>query len=161
MQRVSLDRSNLPQAAVVASAYLVALGVLGLVAAYWLRAWFVPRPPPAQPVATEGSEAPAENLFGQVEGEGGSVTPGIAIRLLGLVAATPGYSGYAVMQLDSGDFVAVREGDEVSPGIRLVQVGVDFAIIERGGNRETLEWPATAPGGQSPEAPDEAAGSFS
>jgi general secretion pathway protein C len=66
---------------------------------------------------------------------------GIAIRLLGIVAATAGRRGYAVVQLEPRQILAVREGEDVAPGVRLAEVGTDHVILERGGTRETLAWP--------------------
>lgn len=141
MQRVSLDRSNLPQTAMVVLVSLVALAALVFVAAYWTWAWFAPRPVARSLAAAEHSGAPADALFGNVQRDQGAAPSAMAIRLLGLVAAMEGHLGYAVVQLESKEIVAVPEGKDVTPGIRLAEVGIDFVILERGGNRETLAWP--------------------
>jgi len=35
----------------------------------------------------------------------------------------------------------VQEGEDVTPGIRLAEVGTDHILLERNGTRETLTWP--------------------
>ncbi len=151
MQRVSLDRSNLPQAAVVALVTVAALAVLAVVAAYWTWAWLAPRPESRAQVAAESGDAPADALFGNVQREGNAAAAtGMSIRLLGIVAAAEGRIGYAAVQLDTKEIVAVPEGEEVSPGIRVAEVGIDFVILERAGIRETLTWPEKNTATESP-----------
>ncbi len=58
-----------------------------------------------------------------------------------MVAASGDQPGYAVLRLDAKQSVAVREGEEIEPGVRLAEVGVDDVVLERGGVRETLAWP--------------------
>jgi general secretion pathway protein C len=143
MQQFSLDRSNLPQAALVASVTVAALVLLAVVLAYWSWAWFAPRPEVrAQPAADPNGGTSADALFGNVQrDQNGTLPTGMSIRLLGIVAATPGRLGYAVVQLETKEILAVPEGGDVSPGIRVAEVGIDFVILERAGSRETLAWP--------------------
>jgi general secretion pathway protein C len=64
------------------------------------------------------------------------------------VAASGGRRGYAVVQLEANQIFAVREGDDIAPGIRLAKVHPDHVVLERSGVRETLTWPekkASAP----------------
>jgi general secretion pathway protein C len=141
--QISLDRSNLPQTVMVALVTVAAVILLGFVAAYWTWGWLAPSPAPrAQAAANTGDGVSAGALFGNVQRDGNSAAPtGIAIRLLGIVAATEGHRGYAVVQLETKEILAVREGEDVSPGIRLAEVGIDHVILERGAIRETLAWP--------------------
>lgn len=143
MQQVLLDRSNLPQTAVVALVTVAALALLGSVAAYWTWSWLAPRPEArSQAAADPGSGASAGVLFGNAQRDRSGAAPtGMAIRLLGIVAATGGRRGYAVVQLEPRQILVVREGEDVAPGIRLAEVGTDHVILERGGTRETLAWP--------------------
>ena len=118
--------------------------VLALVVAYWTWQWFAPLPEPRAQAAAKVNEhaGSAGNLFGKTERSSDSVLPtGIAIRLLGSVAATPGRRGYAVVKLEPKQILTVQEGDEIAPGIRLEEVGTDHLILVRGGIRETLTWP--------------------
>ena len=63
------------------------------------------------------------------------------MRLMGVVAASAGQLGHAVLRLDAKRTVAVRQGEEVEPGLRLAEVHVDHVVLERNGARETLAWP--------------------
>jgi len=144
MRQLLLDRSTIAQSAVVTLATVAALALLGLVAAYWTWVWFAPLAESRAPNAadTGAAAASAGALFGSAQpDQGGSVPTGIAIRLLGIVAATEGRSGYAVVQLEAKEILAVREGEDVAPGILLAEVGIDHVVLERGGIRETLAWP--------------------
>ena len=144
MQVLPLGRSGLAQTALVYLLTLAALALFGLVLAYWTWAWFAPRAEPrAEPVAGEaGNLAMAGRAFGRVERSKSSAAPtGIAIKLLGIVAASGGRRGHAVVQLDGKQILAVHEGDDVAPGVRLAEVLTDHVILERSGLRETLAWP--------------------
>ena len=143
MFQLSLDRSNLPQTAVIVLVNVAALALLGYVAAYWGWAWFAPRPEARTQVAAEaGGGTSAGVLFGIVQQDRNNTAPSAsAIRLLGIVAATEGRRGYAVVQLESKEILAVPEGEDLVPGIRLAKVGIDQIILERGALRETLAWP--------------------
>jgi len=142
MQLASLDRWNLAQTAGVALATVAALALLGFVVAYWGWVWLAPRPEPrAQVAADKGGGNSAGLLFGVAQLDRSAAPTGSAIRLLGIVAATPGHRGYAVVQLETKEILAVSEGEDITPGIRLAEVGVDHVILERGAIRETLAWP--------------------
>lgn len=144
MQVIPLGRSSLAQTAVVSLLTLAAVAVFGLVLAYWTWIWFAPRVEPRAEVAVAatGSLASANLLFGRVErGKSTAAPTGIAIKLLGVVAASGGRRGYAVVQLEAKQILAVHEGEDVTPGLRLAEVHPDHVILERGGVRETLTWP--------------------
>jgi general secretion pathway protein C len=144
MQELPLARQSLAQTAVTSLLTLAAVALLGLVLAYWTWAWFAPRAEARVETAADegGSVASASTLFGRVERSQNAAAPtGIAIKLLGVVAASGGRRGYAVVQLDAKQILAVHEGEDVAPGIRLAEVHTDHVILERGGIRETLAWP--------------------
>jgi general secretion pathway protein C len=166
MQAISLERSGFAQTAVVSLATFAALALLGLVLAYWTWAWFAPRSePPAQAAeqtggrgvgSTAGLTQAASGLFGRAQRDGAAPT-GIAVRLLGVMAASGGRSGnrsgYAVLRLDAKQVIAVREGGEIEPGVRLAEVHADHVVLERSGVRETLAWPErSAPAGAAAPA---------
>ena len=160
MQVLPLGRSSVAQTATVSLLTLTALGVFGLVLAYWTWIWFAPRPEPRAEVvvAETGSIAAASLVFGRVERNKGAAAPtGIAIKLLGVLAASGGRRGYAVVQLEGKQILAVHEGDDVTPGVRLAEVQPEQVILERGGVRETLAWPqkkgAAVPAAQAAAAP--------
>lgn len=151
MREFLLARSSLVQTALLSLLTLVAVALLGLVLAYWTWVWFAPRAEPrsAGAAAPSASAASASALFGNVQRMQVAAAPtGIAIRLLGVVAASEGRRGYAVVQLDAKEILAVHEDEDVAPGVRLAEVHPDHVILVRGGARETLSWPqrrATAP----------------
>lgn len=144
MQVLPLGRSSLAQTAVVSLLTLAAVAACGLVLAYWTWIWFAPRAQPrAEVVAAEsGNLASASLVFGRVERNKDTAAPtGLAIKLLGVVAASRGRRGYAVVQLEGKQILAVHEGEDVAPGLRLAEVHPEHVILERGGVRETLAWP--------------------
>ena len=143
MQALPFGRSNLAQTVLVSSLTLVAVALLGAVLAYWTWAWFAPRVEPrvVAAAAQSGSVASAGAIFGAVPRNQAAAPTGIAIRLLGVVAASGGRRGYAVVQLEAKQILAVHEGEDVAPGIRLAEVHADHVILERNGARETLAWP--------------------
>src|SRR5882724_8013992 len=113
MRQLLLDRSNTAQTAVVTLATIAALALLCLVAAYWTWVWLAPLPEPRAPAAADTGTAvgAAGALFGSMRRDPNSPAPtGIAIKLLGVVAATEGRHGYAVVQLEAKEILAVREG---------------------------------------------------
>jgi general secretion pathway protein C len=140
---ISLERSSLAQTTIVSLVTLGALALLGWVLAYWTWAWLAPRPEPRALVAAVpgGGIASAQGLFGNLQ-RGQNIAPtGIAIKLLGVVAATGGRRSYAVAQLDARQIIAVREGEDIAPGVRLAEVHPDHVILDRNGTRESLAWP--------------------
>jgi general secretion pathway protein C len=144
MPAFSLDRSSFAQTAAVSLVTFAALALLGLVLAYWTWAWLAPRPEPRALAAAQpgGRVDAAYGLFGSAQRDRNGAAPaGIAVGLLGVVAASGGQSGYAVLRLDAKQAVAVREGGEIEPGVRLAEVHADHVVLERGGVRETLAWP--------------------
>ncbi len=125
------------------SATLAALALLAIVLAYWTWAWLAPPGAPRAPPAadTTGNASSAAGLFGRVTQ--GAAASG-AVRLMGVMAAANGRRGRAVLRLDAKTSVAVLQGDEVEPGLRLAEVHVDHIVLERNGARETLAWPQKA-----------------
>ena len=151
MQALSFGRPNLAQTVLLSSVTLVAIVLLGAVLAYWTWAWFAPRAVPRMETSSvqSGSVAAAGGIFGRVPRDQAAAAPTvIAIKLLGVVAASGGRRGYAVLQLEAKQILAVHEGEDVAPGIKLAEVHADHVILERNGVRETLAWPqrpGTAP----------------
>ncbi|ARO87577.1 general secretion pathway protein [Nitrosospira lacus] len=153
MRGLPIDRLSFTQTAIVSSAMLAALAMLGWVLAYWIGAWFAAPPVliTREPVEAGGNVAAASDLFGIAQREHHIAAPaGIAIKLLGVVAASPGRQGYAIMQLDSKEMLAVLEGEDIAPGVRLAEVHPNHIILERNGLRETLVWPGKNSSTDSP-----------
>lgn len=150
MQATSEERPHPAQTAAVLTTTLAALALLGLVLAYWTWAWLAPRPEPRASVAAPAGDRAGEPtqdayaLFGGARrtGTGTGTAPVTgAITLLGIVAAEGGRPGYALLRLDGRPTLAVPQGSDVEPGLRLVEVRVDHIVLERNGAREALAWP--------------------
>jgi len=146
--RLSIGPTEFAQTAVVTVVTVAALALLGLVGGYWTWQWLAPRQEPHVQAQTEpgGQIAPALELFGSIPKGGSAPAPtGIAIRLLGVVAALKGRDGYAIVVLDGKQIVATREGEDIAPGIQLAEVATDHVILDRNGIRESLAWPENTP----------------
>lgn len=147
MQTISLDRSNGAQTAAVSVATVAALALLGLVLAYWTWAWLAPHAEPRAQALQTGAGAAADaqaaaGLFGTPKrGASGAAPMASALSLLGVVAASGDRSGYAVLRLDARQTVAVHEGRDIEPGLRLAEVHARGVVLERNGVRETLALP--------------------
>jgi general secretion pathway protein C len=122
-------------------ANLAAAALLGVVLAYWSWAWLAPPAAARAPAAAElsGGMSAASGLFGAAT-EAAAASSNV--RLMGVLVASRGRRGQAVMRLDAKQTVAILEGEEVEPGLRLAEVHVDHIVLERNGARETLAWPA-------------------
>jgi general secretion pathway protein C len=132
------------QSAAVTATTLASLVLLCAVLAYWTWAWLAPRPAPVAPAGETLSRPDAAyNLFGGARRSRNAtaVPGGPSIRLLGVAAAAGGKSGHAIVQLDGGRTLVAREGAEIAPGLRLVEVQSGQIILERNGLRETLALP--------------------
>jgi general secretion pathway protein C len=137
-------RSNFAQTAIDSASKTGALSLLGLVLAYWTWAWCAPAPLPRAMEISEpaGRLVAAGNLFGRLPGDAHADVPtGLAIRLLGVMAAEPEGAGYALLQLDAKNTRVVRAGEYLAPGVRLEKVLPQQVILQRNGSRETLVWP--------------------
>ena len=144
MQVSPFGRPNFAQTALVSTLTLIAVAVLGAVLAYWTWVWFAPRPEPRVEAAAAltGSVASAGTLFGSVpRNQAAAASTGIAVKLLGVVAAAGGRRGYAVVQVEGKQILALHEGEDLSPGVRLAEVLADHVLLERNGVRETLALP--------------------
>lgn len=145
--QLSFGSTEFAQTAVIALVTIAALALLGLVGGYWTWQWLAPRPEPHVQAQAEpgGQISAALDLFGSIPKDGNALAPtGIAIRLLGVIAATEGREGYAIVVLDGRQIIATRESQEITPGIRLANVATDHVVLDRNGVRETLAWPEKA-----------------
>jgi len=126
---------------------LAALAFLGVVLAYWSWVWFAPSAAPRAPAAVQlaGRASAAGGLFGvALQGSGATAAAAAgagALRLMGVMAAAGGQGGQAVLRLDGKRSLAVLEGEDIVPGLRLAEVHVDHIVLERNGVRETLALP--------------------
>ena len=91
--QLSFGSTEFAQTAVIALVTIAALALLGLVGGYWTWQWLAPRPEPHVQAQAEpgGQISAALDLFGSIPKDGNALAPtGIAIRLLGVIAATEG-----------------------------------------------------------------------
>jgi general secretion pathway protein C len=123
-------------------ANLAAASLLGVVLAYWSWAWLSPAAAARAPLVAQPLQdtSAAADLFGRAQ----PVSSASAVRLTGVVAASSGRRGHAVLRVDGKKTLAVLEGEEVEPGLRLAEIHVDHIVLERNGARETLAWPQKA-----------------
>lgn len=146
MPEISIDRSNHAQTALVYLIILAALALLGGVLLYWARLWFIPHPPPNLESGTRANMEATEDistvsdLFGIAQREQPSIAvpAGPEIRLFGVIAASGGGRGYAILQTDGKETLAVPEGEDIAPGLLLAEVRPEHIVLERDGMRETL-----------------------
>ena len=152
MQQTGIGSSNLAATAIVWLVNAAAVAALGVAGAVWTGTWFAPRAEPRTqaPIPAAGRLDAAYPLFGKARANRSVAAPSaMAIRLLGVIAATGAEPGYALLQLGAQPAVAVREGGEVEPGTRVVEVKADRVVLDRGGVRETLALPTRGKGAQT------------
>lgn len=104
---------------------------------------------PGTTVATQSAQA--EQLFGTVATTTSAASLN-GIRPIGIFASR--INGFAVMMTETGQ-VGVGLGNEVAPGIRLVETHADHVILERNGVKQRVDLgkaPAD-PGGNTPASP--------
>ena len=141
MRNPAIGPSRIPETFVVALATAAALALLACVLAYWTWIGLAPRAElRAQSAAKPPRVEAAYELFGRSE-RAASAASGAALTLLGVAARRGGTRGHAVLRVDGTRTVVVREGDEIAPGVSLVEVHADHVVLDRNGARETLAWP--------------------
>ncbi len=111
----------------------------------WIAArgtWVFLAPPAVAPATrAEGAVdlAAVARLFGGSAPSGAAATgAGPGLRLKGVVAPSPASSGAAVFNAGGKD-VAVMLGGEVQPGVKLVAVEGDHAVVSRAGVRSRID----------------------
>lgn len=101
-------------------------------------------------VVTESAQA--ERLFGSADSATSSASLN-GIRPIGIFASRK--QGFAVMQTPSGQ-VGVGVGEQVVPGVRLLETHADHVILERNGVRQRVDL-STAPAATGGITPVQAA----
>lgn len=71
-------------------------------------------------------------------------------KLFGTRVAGGGLPGSAILAGPDGEQVSVAVGEDVVPGVRLVAVGFDQAVLERGGQRQTVLMDGESDAGPAP-----------
>ena len=144
MRETGFQSLSFATTAAVWLATLAAIAALAVAGAYWTWAWFAPGSEPVRQAPTPALARvdAARGLFGSVRVTRSSAAPGATpFKLLGLVAASGHEPGYALLKLDGKWTLAVRQGAEIEPGTRVVEVNADHVVLERRGMRETLALP--------------------
>jgi general secretion pathway protein C len=143
MQATSLEPTGHLQTAALSLLTLAALALLGLVLAYWTWEWLAPAAEPRTQTAPAGEPVEAAyDLFGSAHVDRNGAAPaGVAVQLLGVVAAAGKEPAYALVQLDGRQVLAVRRGEALAPGVRLTGVYADRVILDRGGIEQSLAFP--------------------
>lgn len=114
---------------------------LAWVVAKWT--WVFVAPPAgaaALPAASGVDLAAVARIFGGAApaGPASPAASASGLRLKGVVAPSPAHTGSAVFNAGGRD-LAVPLGGEVQPGVKLVQVEPDHAIVARAGVRERID----------------------
>jgi len=141
MGAMPIAQSNNLQTAIAFFATLAALILMGVVLAYWSWAWLGPRASPrAEPLSEPAIRlSGAGALFGTAQLSAMASTPSaLAIKLIGVVAASGREPGYALVQVDAKKIITVRTGDDIAPGVRLEKVYPDRVTLQRTGTSEDL-----------------------
>ncbi len=127
----------------------LAAALLGVMLARWTWLFLAPASAAMPPAAWEAS-ADAGRVFGKaaVPAAAGAAALG-DIKLIGVFANRT--KGFAVMQV-GGKQIGVAQGDDVKPGVRLVETHPDYVVLDQGGanQRVDLSGAAAAP---SPDIP--------
>lgn len=124
--------------------------LLGVMLAKWTWVLFAPGSP-AMPVAAWEASDDAGRLFGTARVQEAPSAPMGNIRLIGVFAHRT--KGFAVMQIDEKQ-IGVALGEEVKPGIRLMETYSDHVMLEQAGMRQRVNLAgASAPAGVSVAPP--------
>ena len=112
--------------------------VLAWQLAYWTWVFVAPRqaqaPGAAAPAVVDLAEI--ARLFGATAPSGGNSGD---LVLKGVVAPTPGVAASAIFAPRAGRDMSVFIGDDVRPGVKLVEVDPDHVLVERAGVRERID----------------------
>lgn len=119
--------------------------LVGIMLAKWTWALLAPASPAMPPAAWEASDD-AARLFGTARiADAQPAAPISNVKLVGVFAHRT--KGFAVMQVDDKQ-IGVAQGEEVKPGLKLVETHADHVILEQGGVRQRVDMTgASAPGG--------------
>jgi general secretion pathway protein C len=124
----------------IGTAIVVALVlVLAYQLAYWTWVFVAPARVAAPPGAEAGIDLAAiARLFGADAPTESAANAG-GLKLKGVIAPTPGVEASAIFSRGTGRDIAVYIEGEVEPGVKLVEVHPDHAIIARAGARSRID----------------------
>lgn len=114
----------------------VGAAVLGVLLAKWTWLLFAPASP-AMPAAAWEASGEAERVFGTVSVADTAALSSLGnIKLIGVFAHRT--RGFAVMQVDEKQ-IGIGLGDEVKPGVKLVETHADYVLLERADIRQRVD----------------------
>lgn len=122
--------------------------ILGIFLAHWFWILFAPHATFTAAIAERSAGIEAGRIFGVAASTDAS-TQGVAlpnVQLLGVFAASGGKKGFAVLKLDDTRQMGVAEGEEITPGTRLVTVQADHVLLERAGIKQRVNLDNMSPG---------------
>jgi general secretion pathway protein C len=127
-----------------AAVHLVFFAIVMAIAAYWGVRIFTPAPtaapPPLPPPPIRDPDPVATaRMFGKVER-----VQAVSTNVQAIGAFAAGKDSSAVLSVDGRPARVFLLGQEVSPGMKLVEVGPQAVIVETGGARQELRLPARA-----------------
>lgn len=120
--------------------------VVAALLAKWAWLLFAPRTLSIAPAPEQTATVEAGKLFGTAAAvvaptpvsRGMETTLLPNARLAGIFAAESGRSGFAVLKLDDKRQVGVAAGQEVQPGIRLLEIHPGYVVLERNGVQQRV-----------------------
>lgn len=127
---------------------LVLLALLAWTCAHWFWVFAAPEPAVLAAQVEPGPRSPLEsiaraNLYGASAPQPVVLAVQSDLMLRGISSTRKG--GMAVIAIDKGKTVAVGNGDEIVPGVRLEKVLPDHVVISRGGVPQRLDLPQRKP----------------
>jgi general secretion pathway protein C len=118
--------------------YALGALVLGALLAKW--SWILLKSP-STVAALVPDHAVSENsgrLFGAATAEStAAAMPNV--KLIGVFAPESGRSGFAVLKLDEQRQIGAAVGENVAPGVKLLEVHADHVVLERSGAQQRVD----------------------
>lgn len=127
--------------------------VLAWQLAHWTWVFVAPAPGATAPQAAPGVNLPAiAKLFGAAAPAGNPAVTSGSLKLKGVIAPDAGPAASAIFSTGAGKDLAVFVDRDVQPGVKLVEVKPEYAVISRGGARERIDLEAPRPAARSGSA---------
>src|SRR5512137_2914705 len=127
-----------------AAVHLVFFAIVMAIAAYWGVRILTPAPtaapPPIPPPPVRDPDpVAAARMFGKVER-----IQAVSTNIQAVGAFSAGKDSSAVLSVDGRPARVFLLGQEVSPGLKLAEVGPETVVLESGGARQELRLPPRA-----------------
>lgn len=132
--------------------YGVGALVIGLLLARWTWILFAPPTLVAPPPDSHAINQTSANLFGLIGISGVTETAGNALSSLHLIGVFSGKQGFAIFRLDEKHQSWVPVGEEISKGVRLIEVAADYTIVENNGFQQRVNLESKSANNLQPSA---------